>query len=106
MHPFNWVIVGLGCLGGLIPDLLRFIKGRYEKPASYLSYWNFLLGLVLLIILGGVIAWLLGAENATQALAYGFGGPEIIRKVLSEPGPVSGVDRGAGGFTLFRWWKG
>jgi hypothetical protein len=109
MPQFNLAMFLAGCIGGLIPDVLRLIKGRYGKLAAYSRYLSFWLGLFFLVIVGGLTAWVLHASDITQALAYGFGGPEILSKFLSGRGP-SGVDRGAldrgeRKFDLREWWK-
>jgi hypothetical protein len=96
-------IVLWGCLGGLIPDVLRFIKNMHELPEQFYGRWNFWVGLLFLIALGGLSAYLLNAADPKQALAYGFGAPEIISKLLSKSG---GIDRGAGDFNLRHWWRG
>ena len=39
-------IIAIGCAGGVIPDLIRFAKARYETNiADYFKHWNFWLGL-------------------------------------------------------------
>lgn len=104
MQPFNLTIFVLGCLGGLLPDILRLIKNRYEAPAKFYSYPTFWLGLTALIVIGGFSAWLGGATEVKDALAFGFAAPEIFSKLFSEKGEA--VDRGEGNFYLKRWWKG
>jgi hypothetical protein len=104
-------IVAWGCVGGLFPDILRFVKGRYEKPGEFYKYWNFWLGLFLLVALGGLAAWLAGATDVKGALAYGFAAPEVIAKLFSQQGGSAAVDRGEAldtqdGFSLRRWWTG
>ncbi len=108
MPPFDWNIFLLGCVGGLLPDLLRFIKNRYEKAAPFYYYGSFWLGLALLVGLGGFSAWIAGASEVKDALAFGFAAPEVFSKLVSErgPGAAGAVDRGGAGFSLRRWWKG
>ncbi len=84
-------MVGLSCLGGVLPDVLRIIAARYDGPPKYLSKGFFWLGLVLLVLVAGVTAVLVQPKDTVGALAVGFGAPEIISKLLSRPG-----DRGAG----------
>ena len=48
-------IIAIGCAGGVIPDLIRFAKARYETNiADYFKHWNFWLGLLVLVALGGI----------------------------------------------------
>ena len=108
MEPFRLDIFLLGCLGGLLPDVLRFVKSRHGKMAKFYSYKSFWVGLFLLIGLGGLSAWLGGATEKLDALAFGFAAPEILSKLLSDhsPTPPGAVDRGGAEFSLRRWWKG
>lgn len=94
-------LILFGCIGGILPDVLRFVKNRYEPAPMFYKFWTFWLGLLFLVALGGFSAWLGGATEVKQALAYGFAAPEIISKVLSKPG---GADRGAR-FDLREWWS-
>ena len=92
----------IGFAGGLLPDMIRIIKARYEvKFPSYLSCWNFWVGVLLLGLLGAATAWVLESANYKEALAYGFGAPEIISRVVSSQ--TSQVTRG-GKFEMRAWW--
>jgi len=92
-----------GCIGGLIPDALRFIKGRYELSIpAYLSKPNFWIGIILLIAVGGFCTWLIGPANVKEALAYGFSAPELLSKLFSKPSAQT--DRGDARFDLRSWW--
>jgi hypothetical protein len=72
-----------GCVGGLIPDLLRIIKNRYEvKLPVYLSSLNFYIGLVLLIAIGGFSVFLKGSADYIEALAIGYSAPQILSSLL------------------------
>jgi hypothetical protein len=86
----DWHMVGLGCAGGAIPDILRLIKGRYNLEIP--RYWrtaNFSIGFALLVVLGGLAAWLGGASRIAEALAFGFGAPEFITRSLALPEPTT-----------------
>jgi hypothetical protein len=87
----DWTLIGLGCLGGALPDIIRIAKGRYtaELPA-YLWSLNFWLGFVFLVGLGGFAAWIGGATATKDALAFGFGAPELLSRVLSGDGTRAG----------------
>jgi hypothetical protein len=106
MPTTHWTMILIGCAGGLIPDVLRIIKNRYEpKVPEYLRSVTFWLGLLLLVIMGGLAAWLGEAANVKQALAYGFAAPEFISRILS--GGEAGADatQGGGKLSLREWWK-
>ena len=101
MPPYE--IVGLSCLGGILPDFLRIIAARYDGPPKYLRSLFFWISLFLLILLAGGTALLVKPTGTVDALAVGFGAPEIISKLLSRP-----ADRGNGKTSLVAdlrsWW--
>lgn len=99
----NWRMIGVGCFGGFLPDVIRIIQNRYKTELpEYLRTANFLLGLSALIILGGFAAWLGEAANIKQALAYGFAAPELISRLLS--GDPIHMDRPTHGRAIRRFW--
>lgn len=107
----NWMYVAVGCLAGLLPDILRFVKERHNAPAmTYLSTWQFWVGVLLLVLLGGVAAALAKAATMLQAVAYGYAAPEFISRLVSEQGPPSDKNgpRPAAvapqSFSLRQWW--
>ncbi len=94
-----------GCVGGALPDVIRLIKGRYNDTPGYLKAPMFWVGLLLLIALGGFVAWLGGAKEIKEALAYGYGGPEILSRLLSVKETGGAADRAVGGFRLLQAWS-
>lgn len=106
MPTIDWTMILIGCAGGLIPDALRIIKNRYEPQVpEYLRSFAFWLGLLLLVILGGLAAWLGGAANVKQALAYGFAAPEFISRILSGGEAATPAAEGEGKLSLRKWWE-
>jgi len=101
MSPY--AMAGLSCVGGVLPDVLRIIAARYDGPPKYLTKPFFWTSLFLLIILAGGTALLVKPTGTIEALAVGFGAPEVISKLLSQP-----ADRGDGKTSLVRdlrsWW--
>jgi hypothetical protein len=66
----QWTMIGFGCLGGAIPDIIQLIQKRYSTdPPGYLKTASFWIGLFLLIALGGFAAWLGDAKEVEAALA-------------------------------------
>lgn len=99
----NLTIVALGVLGGLIPDLLRFLRYKYKKNfPNYLRYPTFWIGLIIALALGGFTAWILSATTPLQAVACGFSAPEILTRVLAAS--ADEIDRGPAKFDLRKWW--
>jgi hypothetical protein len=106
MPSTDWTMILIGCAGGLIPDALRIIKNRHEpKMPEYLRSVTFWIGLLLLVILGGLAAWLGEAANVKQALAYGFAAPEFISRILSGGEAATPAAEGGGKLSLREWWK-
>jgi hypothetical protein len=101
-------LVALGCVGGALPDAIRIVRNRHNPLVpAYLASVNFWLGVLLLVGLGGLSAWLGGASEAREALAHGFGAPEIISRLAGNIGPEAQV-RGRTGRTLsgvLEWWS-
>lgn len=96
-------IVLFGCVGGLLPDILRFIRGRYYKRVPrYLGSFTFWLGIVLLVAVGGLAAWALDAQSLKEALAYGYAAPELLSRLSAKY--VEVVDRDDAAFDLRSWW--
>jgi len=105
MPAVNATFIIFGCIGGFLPDLLRFIKGRTKGFPDYWSKPSFWLGLIFLVALGGFTAWVGGANEVKVALAYGYGAPEVLsRLIASEPEGEKEAVRGAPGFSLRAWW--
>jgi hypothetical protein len=105
MPEFRLNMFLLGCIGGLLPDILRIIKHRHDPGSlAYLKSGMFWVGLILLVLVGGLSAWVLQATDIKQALAYGFGAPELLSRFL---GREPDVDRGEPQkppLTLTAWW--
>lgn len=109
------LLITIGCAGGLLPDILRIIKNRHDSELpSYVRMFNFWLGLVALVILGGFAVWVLGATQPREALIIGFTAPEVLSNLAAknqdskERGAVDrgakDADRGSEKFSLRKWW--
>ncbi|MGK9235193.1 hypothetical protein KXS07_26275 [Inquilinus limosus] len=98
-------IFALGCLGGALPDLLRLIKGRHDGAPQFLRDWFFWLMFAGLVLLGGLAALLGQADEAKEAVAFGFAAPEVVSRAFGGgragllPRPV-----GPGLMRRLRWW--
>jgi hypothetical protein len=97
-------IFGLGCLGGLMPDILRLIRGRYDGAPKYLQTGFFWAMLIILALLGGGVAVGLAADSVKEALTFGFTAPEVISRLFG----AKDADRGeaTAGFVqkVRSWW--
>ncbi len=86
MPDFDLEMVVLGCIGGLLPDLLRLIKAR--DTGSVPKHFMFWLAWILLIAIGGFTAWLFDADQAKEAVALGFTAPEVLSKLGAKNEPA------------------
>lgn len=111
MPDFITSVFVLGCLGGLLPDILRIIRNR-NKPhlPTYLRKGNFWLGVLLLMAIGGITAWILEAKTAKDALIYGFASPQILSHLAAsargERGEKETASQKDSSFSLMNWWNG
>ena len=100
-HTLLW-----GALGGTLPDVIRLVRQRHnEALPAYLKRRNFYIGLVLAVVLGAAAAALLDASSVAEALAYGFGAPELLTRLLSRAGTDTGNGRIAPLRTCGEWWS-
>lgn len=100
-------VFGLGCLGGILPDLLRLIKGRHDGAPGYLKDWFYWVMSAVLVLIGGLAAYYGQATGAKEAIAFGFAAPEIISRAFGGSDADRGAPRG-GGANIVRkirsWW--
>jgi len=112
MQDFNIYIFILGCIGGLVPELIRFTKKYSEvRQRGYLKDYKYYINVIILCLLGGLIAWLLDAEDKLQAVLYGFSAPEIFSRLASkentntrEPN-ANVVPIAKRSFSMRYWWS-
>lgn len=84
MPTFTLAIFLIGCLGGLLPDILRLIKNRYNPTLPpYLSKSYFWIGLGLQVLVGGLTAWLFEAETAKYAVVFGYAAPQFLSQLVA-----------------------
>lgn len=92
----NTAMVAMGCVGGVLPDVLRVVKNLKDNAAiGFLGTGRFWLGFVLQMALGGFVVWLLEVAAYKEAVAVGFSAPEIISKLAAKakeqpPSPTPG----------------
>ncbi len=101
MPNLNWTLVSFGALGGLLPDLVRFVKNRQKGFPEWFSKVGYWVALLFLVILGGLVAWLGGAGSWKAALAMGYAAPEIISRLAGSESPDL---RSLAGFEVRKWW--
>jgi hypothetical protein len=109
MHYETWQLVLCGAGGGLLPDIIRFIKSRYDdQPIPYLKRWRFWISVALLVPLGALAAWVLEPKNPLQAFAFGYAAPELLSRVFSSEADKRTLDapelKKNGVSPLRTWW--
>jgi hypothetical protein len=84
MPIFNLGFFLIGCLGGIVPDILRIIRNKYKADIpEYLKNVNFWLSIVCSVIVGGLTAWISGAGTAKDALIIGYASPSILAQLAA-----------------------
>jgi hypothetical protein len=99
-----WKIILLGVAGAVVPDVLRFINGRFEAAPAWVKSAHYWAAAIVLAALGGAVAYFLDPTRAVDALAAGYAAPSIVGSLLgrTDGGPpsiktggnVSGLVRG------------
>lgn len=101
MPPVNATCITFKWIGVLLPELLRFIKGRTKGFPDYWTKPGFWLGLVFLAVLRRFTALVGGANEVKVALAYGYGAAGLLPGLISsEPEGEKEAVRGAQEFSL------
>lgn len=77
-------VILLGAAGALVPDLLKFINGRFGDPPPWISKLYYWIAALLLAVLGAVVAYVSEPQRAIDALAIGFAAPTIVASVLGK----------------------
>jgi len=106
MPEFTPFIFWLGVVGGAVPDILRFVKGRYRGFPEWFMRPGYWVALVVLMALGGAAAWLGGATDWKSAVAMGFTAPEVLSRMFSTRGQQKrdSVSRNTLGFPVRDLW--
>jgi hypothetical protein len=78
---WNWTFFLLGAVGALAPEAVRLYQLR-NNPASFTFTWFYVLISIPFLILGGVMALVLPAENAHAALYAGISTPLVVNSVF------------------------
>lgn len=77
----------IGCAGALSHEALRWIGLRTQcKLPVYMNKLHYWLLTLLLIVIGGIVAGLLGPASGAQAMAYGIAAPSILSRIGSLKG--------------------
>lgn len=79
------IYVLLGCLGGVLPDIIRIIKNRYKLSIpEYLKTGSFWLGFLLMVLIGGLAAWVFSPTSAREAIVYGYAAPQLFSSLVAK----------------------
>lgn len=104
----NVGFVTAGCIGALLPELIRIGKGPVDGVFKTPAYW---IQLVAQVLVGGVVAHFLGPKSPQEAFAFGYTAPQILTRIAAAPTlqpPVQPPVGGGGVKTTFNprvWWS-
>lgn len=87
MLPYESAI--LGGVGAVVPDLLKFINGRFGEPPDWMKRRYYWIAATLLVGLGAIVAYFSKPVRPIDALALGYAAPAIVASLLgrSDGGP-------------------
>lgn len=103
MPAFDLTMFVFGVFGGALPEITRIIRTRRTKIfPEYYKASKFWIGVLLMLALGGLAAWLLDAKDLQSAVAFGYAAPELFTRLSVNS---TGADRSQPEeFTLRAWW--
>lgn len=104
MQHLDFVIAG--CVGALVPELVRIGKGPINGVFSTPSYW---VQLAAQLLLGALAAYFLSPASVKEAFTLGFTAPQLVTRVAAAPTPTAPITPPAGGggavFDPRIWWS-
>ena len=74
----------LGAVGGLLPDLIKAIRKRFQKMPTYLRRAWYWLNLAFLGIVGAIVSAIAHPSTIQEALAYGAGALALVTQALGQ----------------------
>jgi hypothetical protein len=85
----GWQVALVGAAGAIVPDLLKFVNGRFEAAPEWIKRPHYWIAAIILAVLGGAVAYLSGPNRLIDAAALGYAAPTIIANLLgrSDGGP-------------------
>jgi len=82
--------------GGIIPDLLRFARGRFGNEVPIPRLGIYVLGLICQLAIAALAVLLVEPTTILAALSTGFAGPEIVTRLLATPSSATVASAAAG----------
>lgn len=85
----GWQVAVAGAAGALVPDLLKFVNGRFEAAPEWVKRRHYWVGAIILAMLGAAVAYFSEPTRLIDAAALGYAAPTIIASLLgrSDGGP-------------------
>ena len=74
----------VGALGGVLPDLIKVIRKRFQKMPTYLGRGWYWLNVLFLAIIGAIASAIAHPGTIHEALAYGAGSLAILTQALGQ----------------------
>lgn len=102
-------------VGGVLPDALRILHWARTAPAlrssSPFHDPAVLVGLVIQVGVGLLMAWLLEVSSDTEAVVVGYAGPEFLTRLVAAVARPSNqlgaatATRTNAGRRILTWWR-
>ena len=80
MEPYYAALLGAG--GAVVPDVLKFINGRFGDAPAWVLKWHYWAGAAALAGLGALVAYFSHPTRIIDALALGYAAPAIVAGLL------------------------
>lgn len=74
----------LGALGGILPDLIKAIRKRFQKMPTYFGSGWYWLNVTFLAIIGALVSAVAHPSTIQEALAYGAGALALVTQALGQ----------------------
>ena len=103
---FSMPAAALGAAGAVLHEATRWVSFRYDETLpTYLRKLHYWILSAVLVILGAVLAGVIGPAKVIEALAIGIAAPSMISRIGSAVPPKPMLGEG-GQLTLRTWLKG
>ncbi|CAO3405508.1 hypothetical protein [Azospirillum palustre] len=74
-----------GALGGVLPDVIKTVRSRFQKRPDYLMSWFYWVNLIFLAVAGAGVAVWRDPHDVVEAVSYGAAALAFFTQVFALP---------------------